>query len=70
MKNWYGYRVVELDGSNPGSKCVEGPFDSYDAAKLHKQKMRAKDMEQTAIFMAQDQSEAEEMLNIEQFSKL
>lgn len=60
MEHWYGFRCVELDGSNPGKKCLEGPFSSYDDAKLHKQKARARDMEHTAIFKASSRLSAEE----------
>lgn len=52
MEYWYGFRCIELDGSNLGSKCLEGPFSSYNEAKAHKQNARAKDMEHTAIFKA------------------
>lgn len=70
MSYWLGYRVIELDGSNPGSKCLLGPFNSYEKAKEEKQKNRACDMEQTAVFTAESKIEAQSLLNNEKFSKL
>lgn len=67
---WVGYRVVELDGSNPGSKCLLGPFDSYESAKKEKERNRARDMEQTAVFKADSQESARTQLEREQFSRL
>lgn len=67
---WVGYRVVELDGSNPGSKCLLGPFDSYESAKKEKERNRARDMEQTAVFKADSQESAHTQLEREQFSRL
>lgn len=70
MNHWFGFRVIELDGSNPGNKCLSGPFSSYEEAKREKQRSRARDMEQTAIFTAQSKKEAEVMLENEPFSRL
>ncbi|MEH6555896.1 hypothetical protein [Pseudoalteromonas tetraodonis] len=67
---WVGYRVIELDGSNPGSKCLLGPFDSYQSAKTEKERNRARDMEQTAVFTANSQEIAQSLLESEQFSRL
>ncbi|MGE6342437.1 hypothetical protein [Psychrobacter sp. NPDC078929] len=67
---WVGYRVIALDGSNPGSKCLLGPFNSYESAKKEKSKNRARDMEQTAIFKADSEEKAELLLKTEQFSRL
>jgi hypothetical protein len=67
MNYWFGYRVIELDGSNPGGKCLLGPFSSYEDAKEEKQNNRAKDIEQTAIFTAKSNSEAEVQLGKEPF---
>lgn len=67
---WVGYRVIELDGSNPGKKCLLGPFDSYASAKKEKERNRAQDMEQTAIFKAESQESAQLKLEIETFSRL
>lgn len=67
---WVGYRVVDLDGSNPGSKCLLGPFDSYESAKKEKERNTARDMEQTAVFKAHSQESARTQLEREQFSRI
>lgn len=67
---WVGYRVIGLDGSDPGSKCLLGPFNSYESAKKEKSKNRAIDMEQTAIFKAESEEKAKLLLKNESFSKL
>lgn len=67
---WVGYRVIELDGSNPGSKCLLGPFDSYESAKKEKERNRARDMEQTAVFKAESRESAQSQLELEQFSRI
>lgn len=67
---WVGYRVVALDGSNPGGKCLLGPFDTYEAAKNEKERNRARDMEQTAVFTAETKVAAQALLQTEQFSRL
>lgn len=68
--HWVGYRVIELDGSNPGSKCLLGPFDSYQSAKAEKESNRARDMEQTAVFTADSQEKAQVLLESEPFSRI
>jgi hypothetical protein len=70
MEHWYGFRCIELDGSNPGSKCLEGPFSSYNEAKAHKQNVCARDMEHTAIFQVDSKLSAEESMQSEPFNKL
>ncbi len=70
MKYWYGIRVIELDGSNPGHKLLSSGFSSYEKAKADRQRVRARDMEQTAVFRAENQVEAEELMHKEQFSRL
>ena len=70
MNYWYGYRVVELDGTNPGRKCLSGPFSTYDNAKLDKEKYRARDMEHTAIFSAESKESADSKLDSESFNRL
>ncbi|MGO3057325.1 hypothetical protein ACT3R7_14310 [Halomonas sp. AOP43-A1-21] len=70
MKHWYGYRVIELDGSNPGIKCLSESFNTYEEAKRDKQKLKARDMEHTPIFKAESKADAEEKLQTEQFSRL
>lgn len=70
MKYWYGFRVIELDGSNPGSKCLSESFNSYNEAKNSKQKSKARDMEHTRIFSTTSKGAAKEILLNEQFSKL
>jgi hypothetical protein len=67
---WVGYRVIELDGSNPGSKCLLGPFDSYESAKKKTERNRERDMEQTAVFTAETKESAQALLDREQFSRL
>lgn len=68
--HWVGYRVVELDGSNPGRPCLLGPFNSYHEAKKAKEGNRARDMEHTAVFTADSKEEALELLQKEPFSRL
>lgn len=70
MKYWYGYRVIELDGTNPGIKCLSCGFLSYDHAKSIRQTLRARDMEFTAIFQATEKKDAKLMLEKKQFSRL
>ncbi|TVK92314.1 hypothetical protein AYI83_19195 [Shewanella algae] len=70
MKYWYGYRVIELDGSNPGRKCLSAPFNTCEAAKINKQKTKARDMEQTPIFKAETRVDAELAMEKEPFSRL
>jgi hypothetical protein len=70
MSYWYGYRVVELDSSNPGTKCISDPFQTYEDAKRDKQKNRASDMQHTAIFEAENKQQAMVQLEKETFSKL
>ncbi len=70
MSYWFGFRVVEVDGSNPGSKCLEGPFTTYGEAKKVKETNRARDMEQTPIFPAESKIKAELQLEREIFSRL
>ena len=52
MKYWFGYRVVEFDGSNPGRKCLSEDYETYDLAKKSKDCLRAGDIEFTPIFSA------------------
>ena len=68
--HWFGFRVVELDGTNPGKKCLEGPFDSYSSAKVNKESNRARDMEQTRVFTADSEEIATSVMDKEQFSRL
>ncbi|QUM75535.1 hypothetical protein HWV00_04400 [Moritella sp. 24] len=70
MKYWYGFRCVELDGTNPGHKCLEGPFTSYNEAKEHKKNMRARDMQHTPVFKAYSKLDAEGIMLAESFSRL
>ncbi|KPZ66000.1 hypothetical protein AN394_04186 [Pseudoalteromonas sp. P1-26] len=61
---------MELDGSNPGRACISEPFNTYEAAKTSKQKLKARDMEQTSIFRAETKSDAELAMQKELFSRL
>ena len=70
MKHWYGYRIIELDGSNPGRKCLSASFSTYEEAKHDKLKFKARDMEHTPIFKAESKANAEQTLQTEQFSRL
>ncbi|WP_017217187.1 hypothetical protein [Pseudoalteromonas sp. NJ631] len=70
MKYWFGFRCVDLDGRNPGSKILEGPFKSYDEAKAKKLALKAIDTESTLVFTAIDEPQARELMNTESFNKL
>ncbi len=70
MSYWFGYQAVELDGSNPGRKCLSEPFNSYEKAKLGKQKCKALDMLTTAVFQSDSKESAELQLKNENCSRL
>ncbi|MCF7498884.1 hypothetical protein [Pseudoalteromonas sp. L1] len=70
MKHWFGFRCVDLNGRNPGSKILEGPFESYDEAKAKKLALKAVDTESTSVFTATDEPQARELMNTESFNKL
>ncbi len=70
MSYWFGYQIVELDGTNPGTKCLSEPFNTYEEAKLGKHKCKAPDMLTTAVFQSDTKESAEKQLKHENCNRL
>ncbi|HAR95006.1 MAG TPA: hypothetical protein DCR97_03440 [Deltaproteobacteria bacterium] len=63
MSYWFGYRAYNKDiDLLPGAGILEGPFDSYDAAKRKKESIRGNDIQKTSIFPAEDKEQAYEKI--------
>lgn len=66
MSYWFGYRAYEKGiDIIPGAGILEGPFDSYDAAKREKESIRGNDIQKTSIFAAEDKERAYAKLVLE-----
>lgn len=63
MSYWFGYRVFHQN--NPGAEILEGPFNTYEAAKAVKQSIRGSDMQKTSIFPANSREDAAEKMKYE-----
>jgi hypothetical protein len=66
LSYWFAYRVfdkeIELE---PGAAILEGPFETYDAAKSQKQSYRGSDMQKKSIFQAASKEDAEKHISKE-----
>jgi len=66
LSYWFAYRVAASGNSGrPGAAILQGPFESYNAAKSVKVSIRGSDMEKTSIFPADTKEAAEKKINLE-----
>ena len=66
MSYWFTYRIFDKNiDLKPRSSILEGPFASYDAAKLQMESCRGSDLQTTQIFQAGSKEEAEKYINKE-----
>lgn len=63
MSYWFAYRVFDKNiDLQPGSAVLEGPFETYDKAKLEKLSCRGSDLQKTSIFSAPSKKDAEKQI--------
>ena len=66
MNYWFAYRVFDKQiDLIPGASVLEGPFPTYDEAKLRKLSRRGADLQKTSIFPAASREDAERMIENE-----